>query len=61
MCRPLTTSAYVALEASGRKRTGFVEAADKDQAIQKLTSKGRFFVEIRPDASNAKRTTPRRT
>lgn len=57
----MTTFAYVALEASGRKRTGFVEAADKDQAIQKITSEGRFVVEIRQEASPAKAHTPGRS
>ncbi|MBX7134914.1 MAG: type II secretion system F family protein [Fimbriimonadaceae bacterium] len=57
----MTTFAYVALEASGRKRTGFVEAADKDQAIQKITSEGRFVVEIRQEASPAKAHAPGRS
>lgn len=45
----MTTFAYIALDPAGRKRTGFVEAPDQDQAIAKITSEGRFVVEIRPD------------
>lgn len=45
----MTTFAYVALDPAGRKRTGFVEANDKDQAIAKITAEGRFVVEIKAE------------
>jgi type IV pilus assembly protein PilC len=42
----LTTFSYIALDPSGKKKTGIIEAKDKDQAIAKVTSEGRFVVEI---------------
>jgi len=38
--------AYVSLDASGRRKSGFVEAADKEAAIQTITQEGRFVLEI---------------
>lgn len=42
----MTTFSYIALDPSGKKKTGVIEAKDKDQAIAKVTSEGRFVVEI---------------
>jgi type II secretion system protein F len=50
----LTTFAYVALDPAGRRRTGFVEASDQDQAIAKIIAEGRYVVEIRPEAKREK-------
>lgn len=50
----MSSFAYVALEPSGRKRHGVVEAGDKDSAIAQLASEGRFVVEIREDKPRAK-------
>lgn len=47
----MTTFSYVALDPAGKKRTGFIEAADQDQAIAKIVAEGRFVLEIRADAS----------
>lgn len=44
----MTTFAYTALDPAGKKRSGFVEAADQDQAIAKIVAEGRFVVDIRP-------------
>ncbi len=41
------TYAYTALEPSGRKKTGFIDAADRDAAIAAVTRDGKFIVEIR--------------
>lgn len=41
------TFAYVALEPSGKKKTGFIDAADRDSAIALVTRDGRFVVEIK--------------
>lgn len=49
----MTTFAYTALEPSGKKRTGFVEAPDKKSAIAKVTAEGRFVVEIREEKDSA--------
>lgn len=46
----MTTFAYVALDPAGRKRTGFIEASDKDQAIAKIAAEGRFVVEIKQES-----------
>lgn len=39
---------YVALEPSGKRRTGFLEASDKDAAISHLSNDGSFVLEIKP-------------
>lgn len=43
----MTTFAYVAVEPSGRKRSGFVEAADKEAAMAKITAGGSYPIELR--------------
>jgi type IV pilus assembly protein PilC len=43
----MTTYAYTAVEASGKKRTGFVEAADRDAAMALITAEGRFPLELK--------------
>lgn len=57
--RTLTTYSYVAVEPSGRKRSGFVEAADREAAMAKLTAEGTFPLEIkeqkRSDADQPKK------
>ncbi len=42
----MSTYAYTALEPSGRKRTGVIEAADRQEAISALSAEGRFVVDI---------------
>jgi type IV pilus assembly protein PilC len=41
------TFAYTALEPSGKKKSGFVDAADRDAAIALVTRDGKFVVEIK--------------
>ncbi len=41
------TFAYTALEPSGRRRTGMVDAPDREAAIARLTSEGAFVVDIK--------------
>jgi type IV pilus assembly protein PilC len=43
----MTTFAYTALEPSGRKKTGFVDAASKDAAIAVVAADGKFVLEIK--------------
>ncbi len=43
----MTTFAYTALEPSGKKKTGFVDAATREAAIAQITAEGRFIVDIR--------------
>ncbi|HVT14151.1 MAG TPA: type II secretion system F family protein [Fimbriimonadaceae bacterium] len=43
------TYAYVALEPSGKKRTGFVDASDQDAAIALVAKDGRYVVEIKEE------------
>lgn len=49
------TFAYTALDSSGARRNGFIEADDSDAAVAKLAADGRFVVDIRP-AEKDKRT-----
>jgi type IV pilus assembly protein PilC len=43
------TFSYVALEPSGRKRSGVIEASDRDAAIARILADGRYVVEIKED------------
>lgn len=47
----MSSFSYVALEPSGRKKTGVIDAADKDQAVAQIVSEGRFVVDIKPVAT----------
>ena len=49
------TFAYTALDASGARRTGAVEAESRDAAVARLASEGRFVLEI-GEASRRKET-----
>lgn len=49
----MTTFSYVAVEPSGRKLTGFVEAASKEAAVASLTADGRYVLEIKPQKQAA--------
>jgi type II secretory pathway component PulF len=42
----LATWAYVALEATGKKKSGFVDANDKEAAIANISTTGRYVLEI---------------
>jgi type IV pilus assembly protein PilC len=42
----MTTFAYTALEPSGKKKTGFIDAANKDAAAAAIISEGRFVLDI---------------
>ena len=42
----MTTFAYTALDPAGKKRTGFVDALNKDAAVAAITADGRFVVQI---------------
>lgn len=43
----MTTFAYTALDASGRKKTGFIDAPDQKSAISMVSAEGRHVVEIK--------------
>ncbi|MGV3618267.1 MAG: type II secretion system F family protein [Fimbriimonas sp.] len=45
----MTTWSYTALEPSGQRKTGFVDAASKEAAMQSVTATGRFVLEIREE------------
>lgn len=47
----MATWAYVALEPTGKKRTGVVDAADRDAAIASVAVTGRFVVEIKEESA----------
>lgn len=58
----MATFAYTALEPSGKRKSGFVDAPTKESAIESITREGRFVVEIREEAHRrrAKDDEPRR-
>jgi len=43
----LTTFAYTALDAAGKRKTGYIEAANKEAAVATITAEGRFVVDIK--------------
>jgi type IV pilus assembly protein PilC len=43
----MTTYAYVAVEPSGKKKSGFVDAKDRDSAMAAITAEGRFVLDIK--------------
>ncbi len=47
------TYAYTALEPSGKKKTGFVDAASKEAAIAEITSGGRFLLNIKEQGASS--------
>lgn len=47
----MTTFSYTALEPSGQKKTGFVDAATREAAIAQITSAGRFVVDIKEESA----------
>lgn len=48
----MNTYAYVALEPSGKKKTGFVDAATADAATAVITAEGRFVLEIKEQSKS---------
>lgn len=46
--------AYVSLDGSGKKKSGFVEAADRQAAVQRITQGGSFVLELEERESAAK-------
>jgi len=46
----MQTFAYVAMDTSGKRRNGIVEAANKDAAVAQLSTEGRFVLEIKEEA-----------
>lgn len=49
----MATFAYVALEPTGKRKTGYVDAADRDAAIANITGTGRFVLEINESSAQA--------
>jgi type II secretory pathway component PulF len=47
------TYAYVALDASGRKRNGTVDAASKEAAMQLVAGEGRYVLEIGEESGSS--------
>ena len=47
------TFSYTALEASGKKKTGFVDAMSREAAIATVTSEGRYVLEIAEQAASS--------
>lgn len=47
----MTTFAYTALDPAGKKRTGFVDAANREAAVAAIAAEGRFVVDIAEHAA----------
>ena len=45
----MTTFAYTALDSSGRKKSGYIDAVDKRAAISAVTADGRHVLEIKEE------------
>lgn len=43
----MRTFAYTALDAAGRKKSGFIDADTRDTAISKIAAEGKFVLDIR--------------
>lgn len=52
----MTTFSYVALEPSGQKKTGFIDAASREAAIAAVSTAGRFVLEIKESKSGKPQT-----
>ncbi len=48
-----TTFSYVALEASGKKKTGYIDASSREAAEAAITAEGRFVLELKEQAARA--------
>mgnify|MGYP005836540239 CR=1 FL=1 len=51
----MTSFAYTALDASGKRRTGFVDAPDRQTAVEQLARDGRYVLDIRERARGGTR------
>ncbi len=51
----MTTFSYTAMEPSGRKRTGFIDASDKRAAIAAVTAEGRYVLEMNEESRRSVR------
>ena len=51
----MTTFAYTALEPSGKRKSGFVDAASKDAAIALVASDGKYVLEIKEQAGGSEK------
>jgi len=49
----MTTYAYTALEPSGKRKTGFIDAPTKDAAIATVAADGKFVLEIKETKSGS--------
>ncbi|HEY0866225.1 MAG TPA: type II secretion system F family protein [Fimbriimonas sp.] len=47
----MTTFAYTAVEPSGKRKTGFIDAATRDAAMAAISAEGRFVLDIREQAA----------
>ncbi|HRI44745.1 MAG TPA: type II secretion system F family protein [Fimbriimonadaceae bacterium] len=56
----MTTFAYTALEPSGKKKTGYIDAPSREAAIDLVTRDGRYVLEIAEQARRARTETDQR-
>jgi type IV pilus assembly protein PilC len=50
----MTTFAYTALDPSGKRKSGFIDAPSRDAAIASVAADGRYVLEIKESASRGK-------
>jgi len=55
----MTTFAYTALEPSGKRKSGFIDAASRDAAMSAIQSEGRFVPRYRRASGKQGKTRPR--
>jgi type II secretion system protein F len=53
----MTTFAYTAVEPSGKRKTGFVDASTREAAMAAIAAEGRFVLEIKEQAARQGTTT----
>lgn len=51
----MTTFAYTALEPSGKRKTGFIDAATKDAAIALVAADGKYVLEIKEQSGGGQK------
>src|SRR5206468_818216 len=53
----VTTYAYTALEPSGKRKTGYVDAASKEAAMAAIVSDGKFVVDLKEETESKRKIT----
>ncbi len=49
----MTTYAYISLDPSGKRKSGYIDAASRDAAMAAITAEGRFVLELKEQVGRA--------